>query len=114
MLRSVVNKKVLCPLNGCRSDLASSRKGSGVLPAGRLVGLRDCTIRKAKGKKYIIKGGLASHPFVFYSFNLLGSLGFKGFGVVRYGGDSRKGNRNLQNVRKALFPFCTGCSYRAI
>ncbi|MBT2668697.1 hypothetical protein J7J00_25030 [Bacillus sp. ISL-4] len=30
--------------------LASSRKGSGVLPAGRLAGLRCFTIRKAKGK----------------------------------------------------------------
>src|SRR5437868_11905077 len=43
-------KGAFCPLTHCLAFLAFSRKGSGVLPAGGLEGLRCFTIRKAKGK----------------------------------------------------------------
>ena len=68
-----LNKKVLCPLNGCRSALASCRKGSGVLPAGRLVGLRDCTIRKAKGKNKINSSRMAATFFDSFYLFMFGS-----------------------------------------
>lgn len=48
--KSELNEKVLCPLTGWLAFLASSRKGSGALPDGRVEGLRCFTIRKANGK----------------------------------------------------------------
>ncbi|MBT2667251.1 hypothetical protein J7J00_17365 [Bacillus sp. ISL-4] len=77
--------------------LASSRKGSGVLPAGRFAGLRCFTIRKAKGKNNKKSSWPAAILMTFYSFNLL----TYGLRLVRYGGSSRKWIRNLWNVGEA-------------
>ncbi|MBK5502628.1 hypothetical protein [Peribacillus sp. TH14] len=45
------------------ASLASCRKGSGVLPAGRLEGLRCFTIRKANGKNKSKKQPDGCSPF---------------------------------------------------
>ncbi|WP_185152185.1 hypothetical protein [Peribacillus simplex] len=49
------------PLIDGLAVLASCRKGSGVLPAGRLVRLRCFTIRKAK-EKVIKKAAAGCNP----------------------------------------------------
>jgi hypothetical protein len=55
-------------LIGRLAVLAFSRKGSGALPAGRLVDLRSFTIRKAKGKINNKKQPKGCFPFVFNAF----------------------------------------------
>jgi len=55
-------QKVFCPLTVWLADLAFSRRGSGVLPAKRLVGLCCFTIRKAKGKIQIKKQPSGCYP----------------------------------------------------
>ncbi|SMQ86820.1 hypothetical protein SAMN05444673_6874 [Bacillus sp. OV166] len=61
--KAPLSKKLLCPLTDLIAFLASSRKGSGVLPAGSLESLRCFTIRKAKGKNKQQK-----QPFRLLSF----------------------------------------------
>ena len=68
---SVFKEKKFCPLIDGLAVLAFSRKGSGVLPAGRLVGLRCFTIRKAKGKNKIKAAGrLLSFLILNHSIHL--------------------------------------------
>ncbi|MGC0150799.1 hypothetical protein ACPOM7_29365, partial [Peribacillus castrilensis] len=59
-------------------------KGSGVLPAGRLAGLRCFTIRKAKGKNNKKSSRPAAILVTCYSINPLTPYSY-GFRLVRYG-----------------------------
>ncbi|MGG0287958.1 hypothetical protein ABEY41_23215 [Peribacillus butanolivorans] len=75
--------------------LASCRKGSGVLPAGRLAGLRCFTIWKAKGKNKKKSSRPAAILLIFYSFNPL----ILRYPVVWYGCGSRKEQEPMECSR---------------